>query len=70
MTSRNKNICTLTALAALSNAARAQSSVTLYGVADLGVRYLHNEGAALANGLQRLQQAGDDGHGIHTSTRL
>jgi predicted porin len=54
MTARKKTVCALAALAALgavSGTARAQSSITLYGVGDLGVRYVHNEGAGSVRSL-------------------
>lgn len=42
-----KKIATLAALAALSGAASAQSSLTLYGLLDLGVRHVKNGGASV-----------------------
>jgi len=36
----------LTALASLAHPASAQSSVTLFGIADLAARSVHNEGTA------------------------
>src|ERR1700737_875083 len=40
----SKKIVILIALAGLSEAAQAQSSVTLYGVADDGITYTNNQG--------------------------
>ena len=41
----------LTALATLCTAARAQTSVTLFGIADLAARSVHNEGSAATSSL-------------------
>lgn len=41
----------ITALGALAGSARAQSSVTMFGIADLAARSVHNEGAAAMRSL-------------------
>lgn len=58
-----KSILALAVATALTGAAHAQSSVTVYGVADAGIRYQTNVNAA-GDGLLSM------GTGTHTSNRL